>query len=113
MMNGPEKSDSVVVAVKPANKAGQPAAEWAEPRTGTKGSTEQPHTRRTQSRDSVSQGLDRVRNVARQRKKEKYPSSVVERAICRQTPEVGAQCVSCARWDLCGGYPVMRIPTAI
>ncbi len=61
MMNGPEKSDSVVVAVKPANKAGQPATEWAEPRTGTKGSTEQPHTRRTQSRDSVLQGLDRVR----------------------------------------------------
>ena len=72
MMNGPEKSDSVVVAVKPANKAGQPAAEWAEPRTGTKGNTEQPHTRRTQSRDSVSQGLDRVRNAARQRKKEKF-----------------------------------------
>ena len=74
MMNGPEKSDSVVVAVKPANKAGQPAAEWAEPRTGTKGNTEQPHTRRTQSRDSVSQGLDRVRNAARQRKKEKFTS---------------------------------------
>jgi RNA-directed DNA polymerase len=72
MMNGPEKSDSVVVAVKPANKAGQPAAEWAEPRTGTKGNTGQPHTRRTQSRDSVSQGLDRVRNAARQRKKEKF-----------------------------------------
>ena len=74
MMNGPEKSDSVVVAVKPANKAGQPAAEWAEPRTGTKGNTGQPHTRRTQSRDSVSQGLDRVRNAARQRKKEKFTS---------------------------------------
>jgi group II intron reverse transcriptase/maturase len=72
MMNGPEKSDSVVVAVKPANKAGQPAAEWAEPRTGTKGNTGQPHTRRTQSRESVSQGLDRVRNAARQRKKEKF-----------------------------------------
>lgn len=72
MMNGPEKSDSVVVAVKPANKAGQPAAEWAEPRAGTQGNTEQPHTRRTQSRESVSQGLDRVRNAARQRKKEKF-----------------------------------------
>jgi len=72
MMNGPEKSDSVIVALKPANKAGQPEAEWAEPRTGTKGNTEQPHTRRTQSRDSVSQGLDRVRNAARQRKKEKF-----------------------------------------
>ena len=74
MMNGPEKSDSVVVAVKPANKAVQPAAEWVEPRTGTKGNAEQPHTRRTQRRDSVSQGLDRVRNAARQRKKEKFTS---------------------------------------
>ena len=72
MMNGPEKSDSVVMAVKPANKAGQPAAERAEPRTGTKGNTGQPHTRRTQSRDSVSQGLDRVRQAARQRKKERF-----------------------------------------
>ena len=72
MMNGPEKSDSVVVAVKPANKAGQPAAEWAEPRTGTKGNTGQSRTRRTQSRGSVSQGLDCVRKAARQRKKEKF-----------------------------------------
>jgi RNA-directed DNA polymerase len=74
MMNGPEKSDSVVVAMKPANKAGQPAAEWAEPRTGTKGNAGRPHTRRTQSRGSVSQGLDRVRNAAKQRKKERFTS---------------------------------------
>jgi RNA-directed DNA polymerase len=60
------------VAMKPANKAGPPAAEWVEPRAGTKGNTGQPHTRRTQSRGSVSQGLDRVRNAARQRKKEKF-----------------------------------------
>ena len=72
MMNELEKSDSAIVAVKPANKAGQPAAEWVEPRAGTKGNTGQPHTRRTQRRSSVSQGLDRVRNVARQRKKEKF-----------------------------------------
>ena len=72
MMNGPEKSDSAIVAMKPANKVGRPAAEWVEPRAGTKGNTGQPHTRRTQSRGSVSQGLDRVRNAARQRKKEKF-----------------------------------------
>jgi RNA-directed DNA polymerase len=71
-MNGPEKSDAAVVAMKPANKAGQPAAEWAEPRAATKGNAGQPRTRRTQSRDSVSQGLDRVRQAARQRKKEKF-----------------------------------------
>ena len=72
MMNGPEKSDSAIVAMKPANKVGRPAAEWAEPRAGTKGNTGQPHTRRTQSRGSVSQGLDRVRQAARQRKKSKF-----------------------------------------
>src|SRR5665647_1559581 len=72
MMNGTEKSDSAIVAVKPANKARQMAAEWVEPRAGTKGNTGQPHTRRTQSRCSVPQGLDRVRNAARLRKKEKF-----------------------------------------
>ena len=72
MMQGLEKSDSVEVAVKPANKAGKPAAERVEPRTGTKGNTGQPRMPRAQSRDSVSQGLDRVRHAARQRKKEKF-----------------------------------------
>ena len=72
MVNGREKSDSAVVATKPTNKAGQPAAEWAEPRAGTKGNTGQPHTRRAQNRASVSQGLERVRQAARQRKKERF-----------------------------------------
>jgi RNA-directed DNA polymerase len=72
MMYGPEKSDPSIVAVKPANKAGKPVAEWVEPRGGTKGNTDQPRTRRTQSRASVSPGLERVRNAARQRKKEKF-----------------------------------------
>ena len=72
MMYGPEKSDPSVGAGKPANKAGQPAAERAEPRDGTKGNTDQPRTRRTQSRGSVSPGLERVRNAARQRKKERF-----------------------------------------
>jgi RNA-directed DNA polymerase len=72
MMNGPEKSDSAIRAKKPANKAGLPAAERVEQRAGTKGNTGQSHTRRTQSRGSVSQGLDRVRHAARQRKKEQF-----------------------------------------
>ncbi|HEY8709035.1 MAG TPA: group II intron reverse transcriptase/maturase [Burkholderiaceae bacterium] len=72
MMNGPEKSDSAIRAVKPANKAASAAAEWVEQRAGTKGNTDQPHTRRTQSRGSVSPGLERVRDAARQRKKERF-----------------------------------------
>ncbi len=48
MMNGPEKSDSAIVAKKPANKAGVPVAERVERRVGTKGNAGQPRTHRTQ-----------------------------------------------------------------
>ena len=72
MMHGLEKSDLAVVAMKPANNAGSPAAEWVEPRAGTKGNADPPRTRRTQSRDSVSQGLERVRQAARQRKRQAF-----------------------------------------
>ena len=64
MMHEPEKSDSVVVAVKLANKTEQPVAEPVEPRTGTKGNANQQSTRRAQDRESVSQALDRVRQAA-------------------------------------------------
>jgi RNA-directed DNA polymerase len=66
MMHGHEKSDSVIVAAKPANKAEQPAAEPVEPRTGTKGNAGQQSTHRTQSRANVSQALERIRKVARE-----------------------------------------------
>jgi RNA-directed DNA polymerase len=72
VMNGPEKSDSGIVAVKPTNKAGQPAAEPVEPRPGTKGNADQQSMHRTQSRAGMSQALDRVRRAARQRKKERF-----------------------------------------
>lgn len=72
MMHGLEKSDLIVVAMKPANNAESSAAEWVEPRMGTEGNTDQPRTRRTQSRYSVSPGLGRVRQAAAQRKKERF-----------------------------------------
>jgi len=74
MMHGPEKSDSVVVAVKPMNKAERSVAELVEPRTGTKGNAGQQSTRRAQDRESVSQALERVRQAAKQRKKERFTS---------------------------------------
>jgi RNA-directed DNA polymerase len=73
-MYGPEESDSVVVAGKPTNKAERSAAEPVEPRTGTKGNADQQSTRRAQDRASVSQALERVRQAARQRKKERFTS---------------------------------------
>ena len=82
MMHGHEKSDHAIVAVKPANKAEEPsaarpagephAAEPAEPRAGTEGNADQQSTRRTQCRESVSQAMERIRKVARERKKERF-----------------------------------------
>jgi RNA-directed DNA polymerase len=73
MMHGPEKSDPAIVAMKPTNKAEWLAAERsvAEPtaaesvkrRAGTKGNAGQQSTRRTQSRISVSQALERIRKI--------------------------------------------------
>jgi group II intron reverse transcriptase/maturase len=74
MVHEPEKSDSVVVAVKPANKAERSVAELVEPRTETKGNVNQQRTRRAQDRESVSQALERVRLAARRGKKEKFTS---------------------------------------
>ena|SRR5258708_1839836 len=71
-MHDPEKSDSGIVAAKPTNKAGRPAAEPAEPRPGTKGNGAQQSMHRAQDRARVTQALDRVRKVARQRKKEQF-----------------------------------------
>src|SRR5713101_6549285 len=67
-----EKSDPAIVAVKPTNKAGQPAAELAEPRAGAEGNVSQQSTGRAQYRGTVSQALKRIRQAARQRKKEKF-----------------------------------------
>ena len=61
MMNGHEKSDPVIVAVKPANKAERSAAELVERRAGTEGNSSQPSTCRTPSRVSVPQALVRIR----------------------------------------------------
>jgi group II intron reverse transcriptase/maturase len=72
MMHGHEKSDLVVVAANPVNKAAMAAAELGEPRTGTKGNSSQQSTCRAQDREKVSQALERVRQAARQRKKERF-----------------------------------------
>jgi RNA-directed DNA polymerase len=72
MMDGHEKSDPAIVAMKPANAAGQPAAETVEPRAGAKGNADQHSTHRAQDRVRVAQGLDRIRQTARQRKEERF-----------------------------------------
>jgi len=74
MMHERGKSDIAIVAVKPANKAEQSAAELVEPRAVTKGNADQQSTSRAQSRTGVgvetvtvdvSQALERIREVAK------------------------------------------------
>ena len=64
MMHGRWKSDSAVVAEKSVNKAELSAAELMERRAGAKGNVDQQTTYRAQNRESVSQALGRVRQVA-------------------------------------------------
>src|SRR6516162_6973488 len=76
MMHDREKSHSAIVAAKPTNKAeatsGADAAEPVEPRAGTKRNVGEQSTHRTQGWVRVTQALDRVRQVARLRKEEKF-----------------------------------------
>jgi hypothetical protein len=97
MMHGHEKSDSAIVATKPPNKAGRPAAEAVERRAEAKENANRCRTCRTQCRESVSPTPERVRKAE----------------ASRQTSEVGAVCRKAARTVLCGGRPVMGVPTAI
>jgi RNA-directed DNA polymerase len=77
-----ERASSDPTAAKPANKAAHSAveqstvepaaAEPVEPRAETKGNADQQSTCRAQSRVSVSQALERIRKVAKERKKERF-----------------------------------------
>jgi len=72
MMNEPKKSDLVKVAWIPANKIARARAEPVERRTGTEGNAKQQSTDRTQCRARVSQALERVRQAAKTRKRERF-----------------------------------------
>jgi group II intron reverse transcriptase/maturase len=64
-MHGSGESYSGVVPAKQPNKGGRPTAEVVEGRPLAKENTEQSNQRRTQSRESGSSGLERVREVAK------------------------------------------------
>ena len=70
-MNGMEKSDSAIVAMKPTNKGTQVPAEPVEPRAEPKGNLEGQSTRRTQDRESVSQAADRIRQFVQREPRER------------------------------------------
>jgi RNA-directed DNA polymerase len=75
MMYERGKSDSAIVATKPTNNAERSAAEPVEPRAGTKGNASQQSTGRTQRRETVSQALERIRQAARQGRRNGSPRS--------------------------------------
>jgi len=64
-MHGHEKSDPSIVAMKLANEGGRPLEESVEPREGAEGNAIEHGMRRTPSRESMSHGLDRVRQAAK------------------------------------------------
>ena len=70
MTNGHEKSDSAIVAMKPGNPA--QAGDPVERRAEAKENASQHSTHRAQNRERVTQALERVRQAARQGKKEKF-----------------------------------------
>src|SRR4051794_24591644 len=71
MMNGAEKSDPLIVPMKPANKAAQAVAEPAEGSGGTKRNADRQSTDRTQGRAAVSQAQARIRGAVSRNRTEK------------------------------------------
>jgi len=71
-MNVQEQSDCVVVPVNQPNKEGKPSAEVGEGRTQTEENIVPSHMRPTQSGNRMSQGLNGVRQVAKERKQERF-----------------------------------------
>ncbi len=72
MMDEREKSDPIVVAMKPAKSPARAGGELVERRVGAEGNADQDGTSRTPSRTSVFPGRDRIRQAARERRKEKF-----------------------------------------
>ena len=71
-MNAGGKSDRPKVPGKASNKAERTAAETVEGRGRTKGNLPEHNALRTQSRDSAHSALERVRQVAKGDKKQRF-----------------------------------------
>ena len=95
MMHDPEKSDSSIVATKPANNPGSPGAEPVERRGEPR-----------ETRSILPRAGHRAGEACRR-------GLSVYGKHRRQSPKVGAECPNWARSDLCGGRSVMSVPTAI
>ena len=72
MMHGHGKSDSPIVLRKPSNEAGPEAKETVEERGLAKGNLLERNVSRTQSRQSMSSALERIRQAARRDKRQRF-----------------------------------------
>src|SRR5438067_12701874 len=100
MMHGREKSDSAIVAGKLTNKAVSTAAEPVERRADAKGNASQRSTRRTQSRVSVAQALERIRQA-------------VTKNVLPSYTQGGSHMPEFGPYGSVRGRSVMSVPTAI
>jgi group II intron reverse transcriptase/maturase len=72
-MHGSQKSDGLVVPMKPPNEAGRPTVEeGVEGRSSTKGNTVEQNAPRTQCRTRAPSALDRVHEAARRDRKQRF-----------------------------------------
>ena len=106
MTNGLEKSDPVIVAVKPANKGRQRPAEQVEPRAGAGGNSGSRSRCRAQKRESLSQEADRIRQAAKRNPEERLVAllhhvtvSVLAKAFHSLKRDVAAG-VDGVTWDM-------------
>jgi len=85
-MHGGEKSGPTIVAMKPANEPLRGGKERVEPRVGAEGNVGGPHGVRAQDRAASSSGIDRVREVAREKKGERFTTLLhhIDAALLRQ-----------------------------
>ena len=104
MMHGREKSDHVIVAMKPANKAKEAHCGdvCGSRRSGVGGAK------------GAGQGkYAPAKHVLDSEPGSRGKGAGAHTAICLPSrPEVGAVCGKAARTDLCGGREVTRVPTA-
>jgi len=99
-MNGYRESDSFIVSKKSLNnmRDNKRMAEGVEKRRLAKRNPSKRNRSQAQSWIILPNELERIRYAAQR--------------ACASTLEAGAQCISSARWDLCGGCRVTGIPTA-
>ena len=70
-MHDGKKSDPAIIAKKPANEAVQAVEELVEPRAGTDGNPGDRHTDQTLSWASVSQSIERIRQLVKREPRER------------------------------------------